>query len=69
MRLVLHCHSAAHSALLAPDKGPLRVSHKSPALPTVLLISTKERKSMWKAQRQEESSTKSMKEGAAYGQR
>lgn len=69
MRLVLHCHSAAHGALLAPDKSPLRVSHKSPALPTVPLISQKERKNTWKAQRQKESSTKHMKKGAVHGQR
>lgn len=35
MRLVLHCHSGAGRALPAPDKGPLRVSHKSQMAPTV----------------------------------
>lgn len=35
MRLVLHCHSCAGRALPAPDKGPLRVSHKSQMVPTV----------------------------------
>lgn len=35
MRLVLHCHSGTGRALPAPDKGALRVSHKSQMVPTV----------------------------------
>lgn len=38
MRLVLHCHSGTDRALPAPDKGPLRVSHKSQMVPTVTLL-------------------------------
>lgn len=64
MRLVLHCHSAAQSALAAPDKGLLRVSHKSPALPTApLLVSHKRRKSAQEARRREERSTKRTRNG------
>lgn len=62
MRLVLHCHSEAERALAAPDKGLLRVSHKSQALPTApQLVSHRRRKSTREAQRWEKSRTKRTK--------
>lgn len=55
MRLVLHCHSGAGRALPAPDKGPLRVSHKSQTVPTVTpLISHTEGDAGGKAERRRE---------------